>query len=208
MTETREPCSAATFETVGPCPKQVAHHGAQNHSTTGLPARLAPWKGLPSRVSPSNASVAATEPAGFSAAAPPPSEPRPEPPDSPPQDTVLHSRAAARSAASTGRDRMPQRTTRARVRFTHGGSHALGANDVDALRAHPRGHVLHAGGAERVRGGRVAGLLARLLRRAGGSAGRDRSGPGYRLVLRLRAAHGDPRHPRRVVPGHARASAG
>ncbi len=36
--------------------RQVGHHGAQNHSSAGLPTRLAPSKGLPSTVVPVNRS--------------------------------------------------------------------------------------------------------------------------------------------------------
>src|SRR5690242_21882627 len=41
-------------------PMQVAHHGAQNHRITGLPARAAASNGFPSSVLPLNLSDAGT----------------------------------------------------------------------------------------------------------------------------------------------------
>jgi hypothetical protein len=45
---------AATLAVSGPWALQVGHHGAQNHSTTGLPASVAASNGLPSTVVPVN----------------------------------------------------------------------------------------------------------------------------------------------------------
>jgi hypothetical protein len=39
-----------SFATVGASPRQIGHHGAQNHMATGLPASEAPSKVAPSSV--------------------------------------------------------------------------------------------------------------------------------------------------------------
>src|SRR5436190_3053332 len=46
--------AAATWLTPGASALQNGHHGVQNHSTAGLPTRLAPLNGAPDRVVPVN----------------------------------------------------------------------------------------------------------------------------------------------------------
>src|SRR5215213_10091202 len=48
--------AAATWLTLGASALQNGHHGVQNHSTAGLPTRLAPLKGAPESVVPVNCS--------------------------------------------------------------------------------------------------------------------------------------------------------
>src|ERR671918_1343807 len=52
--------AAAVRPTAGASRWQLGHQGAQNHSTAGLPARLAPAKSAPSRVLALNCSWAGT----------------------------------------------------------------------------------------------------------------------------------------------------
>src|SRR2546430_11370290 len=70
--------AAATWLTPGASALQNGHHGVQNHSTAGLPARLAPLNGAPESVVPvkfsrSSATAArgATSPNASAAAAAP-----------------------------------------------------------------------------------------------------------------------------------------
>src|SRR5919205_3636101 len=44
--------AAATWLTLGASALQNGHHGVQNHSTAGLPARVAPLNGAPDSVVP------------------------------------------------------------------------------------------------------------------------------------------------------------
>src|SRR3569833_181789 len=46
--------AAATWLTLGASALQNGHHGVQNHSTAGLPIRLAPLNGTPDSVVPVN----------------------------------------------------------------------------------------------------------------------------------------------------------
>src|SRR3954449_12757554 len=61
----------------------------------------------------------------------------------------------------------------------------LRPRDVEPLRAHPRHHVLRARAASRVRAGRRARLLARVLRRSRRAARPDRRRPGDRDLQRV-----------------------
>src|ERR1700754_3143606 len=56
--------AAATWLTLGASALQNGHHGVQNHSTAGLPARLAPLNGAPARVVPVNCSRSSATAAG------------------------------------------------------------------------------------------------------------------------------------------------
>src|SRR5947199_9645102 len=56
--------AAATWLTLGASALQNGHHGVQNHSTAGLPTRLAPENGAPDRVVPVNCSRSSATAAG------------------------------------------------------------------------------------------------------------------------------------------------
>jgi hypothetical protein len=56
--------AAATWLTLGPSALQNGHHGVQNHSTAGLPIRLAPLNGAPDSVVPVNCSRSSATAAG------------------------------------------------------------------------------------------------------------------------------------------------
>ena len=57
--------AAATALTLGASALQNGHHGVQNHSTAGLPCRLAPLNGAPLRVVPVKLRSSATAVAGL-----------------------------------------------------------------------------------------------------------------------------------------------
>src|ERR1700754_5348919 len=56
--------AAATWLTLGASALQNGHHGVQNHSTAGLPARLDPPNGAPDSVVPVNCSRSSASAAG------------------------------------------------------------------------------------------------------------------------------------------------
>ena len=56
--------AAATWLTLGASALQNGHHGVQNHSTAGLPTRLAPLNGAPDSVVPVNCSRSSATAAG------------------------------------------------------------------------------------------------------------------------------------------------
>src|SRR5687768_12482265 len=74
---TLPPYFFAVLATAGPSAWHLGHHGAQNQSTTGLPARLDPSNALPSSVVPVNFSSAGTSAAGADAVALPSGEDSP-----------------------------------------------------------------------------------------------------------------------------------